>query len=54
MVGRPFVVLWVDGSISRGGPIELFFVPASVPRQRPWYVLSWDGAYKRSLLIFLK
>ena len=35
-------------------PIELFLVPASVPRlvqQRPWYVLSclWDGAYKRTL-----
>ena len=39
---------------SWGGPIELFLVPASVPRltyQRPWYVLSclWDGAYKRTL-----
>ena len=37
---------------SWGGPIELFLVPASVPRlvkQRPWYVVSclWDGAYKR-------
>ena len=35
---------------SWGEPIELFLVPASVPRlvyQRPWYVLSclWDGAY---------
>ena len=39
------------GSILHGGPIELFLVPANVPRlvqQRPWYVLSclWDGAYK--------
>ena len=39
---------------SWGGPIELFFVQASVPRQvyqRPWYVLSclWDDAYKRTL-----
>ena len=39
---------------SRGGPIELFFVPASAPRlvyQRLWYVLSclWDCAYKRTL-----
>ena len=36
------------------GPIELFLVPASIPRlvfQRPWYVLSclWDCVYKRSL-----
>ena len=42
------------GSILRGGPIELFLVPASAPRmvqQRPWYVLSclWDSAYKRTL-----
>ena len=36
---------------SWGGPIELFLVPASAPRQRPWYVLSclWDDAYKRTL-----
>ena len=39
---------------SWGGPIELFLVPASVPRlvyQRLWYVLSclWDDAYKRTL-----
>ena len=36
---------------SWGGPIELFLVPASAPRLRPWYVLSclWDGAYKRTL-----
>ena len=36
---------------SLGGPIELFLIPASVPRlvkQRPWYVLSylWDDVYK--------
>ena len=41
---------------SWGGPIELFLVPASVPRlvqQRMWYVLScpWDGAYKRILAV---
>ena len=41
---------------SWGGPIELFLVPASVPRlvqQRPWYVVSclWDGAYKRTLAV---
>ena len=42
---------------SWGGPIELFFIPASAPRlvyQRPpWYVLSclWDGAYKRTLAV---
>ena len=45
---------WIVGSILLGGPIELFPVPASVPRlvqQRPWYVLSclWDSAYKRTL-----
>ena len=39
---------------SWGGPIELFLVPASAPRQvqqRPWYVLSCllDGPYKRTL-----
>ena len=39
---------------SWGGPIELFFVPASAPqllKQRSWYVLSslWDDAYKRTL-----
>ena len=41
---------------SRGGPIELFLIPASAPRlvqQRPLYVLSclWDGAYKRTLAV---
>ena len=41
---------------SWGGPIELFFVPASGPRlvlQRLWYVQSclWDGAYKRTLAV---
>ena len=38
---------------SWGGSIELFLVPASDPRQRPWYVLSslWDGAYKRILAV---
>ena len=39
---------------SWGGPINLFVIPASVPRlveQRLWHVLSglWDGAYKRTL-----
>ena len=39
---------------SWGGPIELFFVPASVPRlvyQKPWDVLSCPrvGAYKGTL-----
>ena len=48
------MVRWVVGSIPQGGPIELFLVPASVPRmvyQRPWYVLSclWDGVYNRTL-----
>ena len=52
MVG--WLVRWVVGSILHGGPIELFLVPASVPRgmyQRPWYVLSrlCDDAYKRIL-----
>ena len=48
------MVRWIVGSILHGGPIELFFVPASVPRlvqQRPWYVLSClsDSAYKITL-----
>ena len=39
---------------SRGGPIELFLIPASAPplvKQRLWYVLSclWDDAYQRTL-----
>ena len=35
---------------SRGGPIEIFIVPASAPRLS-WYVLScmFDDAYKRTL-----
>ena len=39
------MVRWIIGSILRGGPIELFRVPASAPR----LVLSclWDGTYKR-------
>ena len=50
------MVGWVIGLIRHGGPIELFIVPASVPRlvyQRPWYVLSclWDGAYKITLAV---
>ena len=49
------MVRWVVGSILRDEPIELFLVPASVPRlvqQRPWCVLSclWDDAYKRTLV----
>ena len=41
---------------SWGGPIELFLVPARIPRlvkQRPWYVPSCllDGAYKRTLAV---
>ena len=41
---------------SWGGPIELFLVPASVPRlvsQKLWYVLSclWDDVYKRNLAV---
>ena len=41
---------------SRGGPIELFLIPASAPRlvlQRLWYVISclWDGAYKRTIAV---
>ena len=45
------MVRWVVGSILHGGPIELFLVPASDPRQvqqMPWYVIYclWDGAYK--------
>ena len=45
------MVLWVIGSILHGGPIELFLVPASAPRQRLWHVLSclWDDAYKTTL-----
>ena len=54
VVEHPLEVHWVVGSILHGGPIELFLVPASVPRlvqQRLWYVLSclWDGAHKRTL-----
>ena len=46
------MVRWVVGSILHGGTIELFLVPASVPRlvyPRLWYMLSclWDDAYKR-------
>ena len=42
---------WIDPSW--GGPIELFLVSASVPRQRLWYMLSclWDFAYKRTLAV---
>ena len=29
---RSLMVRWVVGSILHGGPIELFLVPASVPR----------------------
>ena len=38
---------------SWGGPIELFLIPASAPRQKLWYVLSclWDVAYKRTLAV---
>ena len=31
MVECPFMVLWVDGSIPHGGPIELFLISASAP-----------------------
>ena len=43
------MVRWVVGSILHGGPIELFLVPASIPRLV--YALSclWDDAYKRTL-----
>ena len=39
----------VVGSILHGGPIELFLVPASVPRLVQQRLLScmWDDAYKR-------
>ena len=40
--------------LSWGGPIELFLVQAGAPRlvyQRPWYVLSVDGAYKRTVAV---
>ena len=41
---------------SWGGPIELFLVPTSDPRQmlqRPCYVVSclWDDAYKITLAV---
>ena len=54
LVERPLMVRWVVGSIPHGGPIELFFAPASAPATTgiiPWYVLSrlWDDAYKRTL-----
>ena len=53
------MVRWVVGSITHGGPIELFLVPASAPRlvyQRLWYVLSclWDDAYKKTLMLIGK
>ena len=32
MVERPLMVRWIVGSITYGGPIELFLVPASSPR----------------------
>ena len=53
------MVRWVVGSILHGGPIKLFFVPASASRlvyQRPWYVLSClsGGAYKEPLLLIGK
>ena len=49
----PLTVLWVVGSITLGGLIELFLIPASSPqlvKHREWYVLSclWDGAYEKS------
>ena len=48
------MVRWVVGSVSHGGPIELFFVSAIAPQlvvQRSWYVLSclWDRTHKGSV-----
>ena len=50
-VEPPPMVRWIVGSILDSGPIELFVVPASATRQRPWCVLFclWDSAYKTSL-----
>ena len=53
VVDHLLMACWVIGSIPHGGPIELFPLPASVPRlvyQRLPYVLSclWDGVYKRT------
>ena len=50
---QSLMVWWVIRSIPHGEPIQLFLIPASVPRlvsQRPWYVLSclWDDAYTRN------
>ena len=58
VVEHPLEVQWVVGSILHGGPIELFLVPASVPRlvqQRLWYVLSclWDGAHIFDVIIYV-
>ena len=46
----------VTYTMSWGGPIELFLVPASAPRlvyQMLWYVLSclWEGTYKRTIAV---
>ena len=43
---------WIDPSW--GGPIELFFVPASAPCNKGcgmYYPVMWDGAYKRTLAV---
>ena len=53
---HPLLVQWVVGSIPHGGPIELFFVPASAPQlvyKGPWYVLFclWDNAFKEPLML---
>ena len=42
MVDRPLIVQCVVGSITCGGPIEQFLVPANAPRleyQREWYAM---------------
>ena len=52
MVEGSLMVRWAIGSIPYGGPIELFLTPASAAQlvyQRLLHVLSWDGAYKRTL-----
>ena len=43
------MVQWVVGSISHGGPIELFFIPATgVTKAIVCSIFLWDGAYKIS------